>query len=84
MQTEFYRKYMRSKEWEDKKQERMRIDNYSCVTGSIAGRCKFIISHIKISDMKMYTQIYVPCVALVTRNCTTIMTESGRLQHDRF
>lgn len=30
LQTEFYKKYMRSKEWEQKRQQRLEIDNHKC------------------------------------------------------
>lgn len=37
MQSEFYRKYIRSPDWQAKTDERMEIDNYSCV---MCGRSK--------------------------------------------
>lgn len=30
MQSEFYRQYMRSEEWQRKKQQRLEIDNHAC------------------------------------------------------
>lgn len=41
MQTDFYKKYIKSHEWEEKKQERMKIDGYKCVMcGRPQSTCK--------------------------------------------
>lgn len=34
--------------------------------------------------MRTYTQIYVPCAARATRNCITIMIESGHYSMTDF
>ena len=41
MQSEFYKKYMRSKEWEEKRQQRLEIDGHKCaMCGRLESKCK--------------------------------------------
>lgn len=45
-QTAVYRNYMKSDAWEQKKQERMRIDEYKCVMcGRSIDQCKSLQVH---------------------------------------
>ena len=66
LQSEFYKKYMRSKEWEEKKQERMRIDNYSCVMcGRGREHCRTLqVHHITYKNLgheNVYTDLCTVC-----------------------
>ena len=81
MQSEEYRRYIRSPEWEKKKAERMRIDNYSCVMcGRSQKHCRTLqVHHITYKNLgheDVYTDLCTVCGSCYT----TIMTESGRLQ----
>ena len=66
LQTEFYKKYMRSKEWEEKKQERMKIDNFSCVMcGRSREHCRTLqVHHITYKNLgheNVYTDLCTVC-----------------------
>lgn len=53
MQSDFYKRYMKSEEWELKKAERMKIDGYKCVMcGRPQNRCRFMqVHHITYSRL---------------------------------
>lgn len=66
MQSEEYRRYIRSPEWEKKKAERMRIDNYSCVMcGRNREHCRTLqVHHITYKNLgheNIYTDLCTVC-----------------------
>ena len=69
MQTEFYKKYMRSREWEDKRQERLEIDNRKCVMcDRPASKCKdgLQVHHVHYKDLG-HEDVYNSLVCLCPR-----------------
>ena len=66
MQSEEYRRYIRSPEWEKKKAERMRIDNYSCVMcGRNREHCRTLqvhhVTYARLGDENIYTDLCTVC-----------------------
>lgn len=67
MQTEFYRKYMRSKEWEEKRQQRLEIDGHKCaMCDSPESKCKdglqiHHISYRHLGDEDVWTETVCLC-----------------------
>ena len=66
MQSEEYRRYIRSPEWEKKKAERMRIDNYSCVMcGRSREHCRTLqvhhITYARLGNENIYTDLCTVC-----------------------
>lgn len=53
MQSEFYKNYIKSELWEQKKEERMQIDDYKCVMcGRPRDRCRvFQVHHITYRNL---------------------------------
>ena len=69
MQTEFYKKYLRSEQWQQKKAERLAIDDYCCVMcHRPEGRCKngLICHHInyrRLGNENVYEDLVSLCPA---------------------
>lgn len=67
MQTEFYKKYMRSKEWELKRQQRLEIDGHKCaMCDRPESKCKdglqvHHISYRHLGDQDVFTEIVALC-----------------------
>ena len=65
MQTEFYKKYMKSDKWEAKKQERMAIDKGCCMCGRPLEQIKSVqIHHVtykSLGDENVLTDICTLC-----------------------
>lgn len=69
MQTEFYKKYMRSKEWEQKRQQRLEIDNHKCaMCDRPESKCKdglqmHHITYERLEDENVLTDLVSLCSA---------------------
>ena len=66
LQSEEYKRYIRSPEWEQKKAERMRIDNYSCVMcGRNREHCRTLqvhhVTYARLGDENIYTDLCTVC-----------------------
>lgn len=65
MQTEFYRKYMRSDAWEKKKQERIAIDKGCCMCGRPLDKIRSVqvhhISYKNLGNEDVLTDIATLC-----------------------
>ena len=67
LQTDFYKKYMRSKEWEEKRQQRLEIDNHKCaMCDRPESKCKdglqiHHISYRHLGDEDVFTEIVSLC-----------------------
>ena len=67
MQTEFYKKYMRSKEWEEKRQQRLEIDGHKCaMCDRPESKCKgglqiHHVSYRHLGDEDVFTEIVARC-----------------------
>ena len=66
LQSEEYKRYIRSPEWEQKKQERMKIDHYSCVMcGRSREHCRTLqVHHITYKNLgheNVYTDLCTVC-----------------------
>lgn len=64
--TPEYKIYMKSKEWQTKKQERMEIDNFSCVMcGRSKEHCKSLqvhhITYCRLGNENALTDLVVLC-----------------------
>lgn len=67
MQTEYYKRYIRSPDWQRKKQERYEIDNHKCVMcGRYASNCRYglqvhHISYRNLGHEDPYTDLVTLC-----------------------
>ena len=66
VQTEEYKRYIKSAQWEQKKQERMKIDNYSCVMcGRSQKYCKTLqvhhVTYQRLGCENIYTDLCTVC-----------------------
>lgn len=67
MQSDFYKKYMRSKEWEYKKAQRKEIDGYKCVmcgrpeTKTKDGLQVHHVTYARLGHENIYTDICTVC-----------------------
>ena len=77
MQTQEYKDYMRSDEWEAKKQERIAIDGGCVMCGRPIEALKksmCIVWPMQDQVMRMYLQAFVLCAVRVIRRYTHIIT----------
>lgn len=52
MQSDFYRSYLRSERWKDKKEMRLRVDGYRCVMcGCTSRQCTLQTHHITYKNL---------------------------------
>lgn len=64
--TEFYKLYIRSEAWEQKKQERLKIDGYKCVMcGRTTKHCRTMqchhVTYARLGDENVLTDLVTLC-----------------------
>lgn len=66
MRSEFYEKYMKSPEWEEKRLQRMKIDNYQCcMCGRPIDNCRSVqihhVSYRNLGHENVWTDLATMC-----------------------
>lgn len=66
MQSDFYKEYMRSEAWEQKKQERMKIDGFRCVMcGRSIDHCRSLqvhhVTYKRLGNENVLTDLCTVC-----------------------